>query len=216
MLIVAAFSPPNEVLAELRAAIQAGESTWAADTAESTAAPTRRRWFGRPAAAPAIDPAPIRTCITLWPSPTIPVVRFGNLTTADARRVAEAIAAVAAEWTPATVQFERVLFGTKEEPRSVQAVLGGEVNELDTVARAVTSRAADLNFYLDRRLFHPVLEVGQVADGITGEDLAALTATVADYRGTPWTVDHVSVLKQTFGDGAPTFVEEFAIPIGPT
>lgn len=214
MLMIAAFCPPDDVVTELHAAVEAGDAAWSTHQPDVAEAPARRKWFGR-SAAPEPPPAPSRTSIAQWAAPIIPVVRFGNLTTADARRVVDAITAVSVEWAPVSVQFERVVFGSTDAPRSVQAILGGEVTGLDTIARAVTSRAADLNFYLDRRLFHAQLEVATMTESTTDDDLAGLTESMHDFCGRTWTVDHVSVLKQTFGEGTPTFVQEFAIPLGP-
>lgn len=212
MLVVAAFCPPDDLVDELCAAIADADDARGAPVAGRDPGAHKRRF--RRANTPVVEPAPNIPFVGPWLEPIIPVVRFGNLTSADSRRVAEMLAEVSPGWVPPRVHFAGVRFGTKDRPRSIQATLGGEVSELGDIARSVTAHAAELDFYLDRRLFGASLEIAAATDAATADDLTALTASLADFHGATWTVDRLSVLKSNFGDGSSTFIEEFAIPIG--
>ncbi|MGJ0558361.1 2'-5' RNA ligase family protein [Methylocystis sp.] len=210
MLIVAAFCLPDDVVTEIQTAISAADAACSARAPEPVA---RRGWLSRSATKPVAAVLP-RTSIAQWSSPHIPIVRFGNLTSADSRRVADALMTVASAWEPATVHVAQVTWGGVDQPGSVEANLAGDVAGLGSIARAVTSRAADLNFYLDRRLFHAGLEVAKVSESTTPEDLYALTTSLEGFRSRPWTVDHLTLLRQTYEPGTAAYAEAYQIPFG--
>lgn len=215
MQVMAAFCPPDDLVDELCAAIAgADDALCAALTTVRAELSTQRRWFGR-TTTPVLDLPPHEPCVGPWLAPILPVVRFGNLTAVDSRRVAEMLTEVSATWTPPTVNFSGVQCGTEHRPRSIEAILGGEADELSDIARAVARHAAGLNLYVDRRLFSASFEIAIATDAASADHLVALTARLADFRGRTWAVDRLSILKNTFGEGSSNVIEEFAIPIGP-
>lgn len=144
---------------------------------------------------------------------SIPITNFGNVTTADAHRLAEAIAASASGWTAPIVRFAGG--GALEFPGdwSVWAKLGGELELLTTVARGVTASVERHGFFVDRRLFRPMLSVATVTAATTGPYLGAVVDALDAFSGRDWRVGHVVLTTESFVDGRPRVREFERIPL---
>jgi hypothetical protein len=142
----------------------------------------------------------------------LPITGFGNLTTRDAHRVAEAIATAAVDWHAPTV---RLAGGTALDfpgDWSVWAKLAGDVEALSEVVRGVTQSVEGLGFFVDRRQYRPMLSVANVTRATTGPYLEALVAALDAFEGESWTPE-ISLTTETFVDGQPATVEFQRIPL---
>ena len=142
----------------------------------------------------------------------LPITGFGNLTTTDARRVAEVVTAAAAGWTAPTVRFAGGTALDFPGDWSVWAKLDGDLSSLATVARGVTQGVESLGFFVDRRQFRPMLSVATVTPATTGPFLQAVVDALEAFRGDEWTVD-VTLLKETFVGGRTELTEFQRIPL---
>lgn len=145
----------------------------------------------------------------------LPITEFGNVTTTDAHRLAARIAETATEWTVPTVCFAGG--GALEYPGdwSVWAKLDGDVEALTTIARGVTRSVEQLGFFVDRRLFRPMLSVATVTESTTGPDLDQVVSALDGFRGSEWTADSIVLTTESFDDSGRAVVREFQrIPIG--
>ncbi len=91
---------------------------------------------------------------------SLPIAGFGNVTSADAIRLADALQTAAAGTPGATV---RIAGGTALEftdDRNVWARLEGDVDGLRSMAREVTQVVEQHGFFVDRRRFRPMMCVG--------------------------------------------------------
>jgi len=209
VLVVAAFCPSEQVVADLRRTLEAADH---AAAAACVPVRPRRRWFARGSAG-SEGPTPA-ALVTAWSVPIIPVVRFGNLTSADAARVVAALTDTAAAWVPAEVLVESIAIDPST-PGLVRGYLGGATGFLADVARDVAVTAAGLNLYLDRRLFHPELDLASIDTGASAERRAALGVELARFPGSQtWTLTHLSMMRQSFGEGTSYFVESDRIRLG--
>ena len=133
---------------------------------------------------------------------SLPIAGFGNVTAADAVRLAAALQTAAAGTPGATV---RIAGGTALEftdDHNVWARLEGEVDALKSMARDVTQVVEQHGFFVDRRRFRPLLRVATVTAATTGPFLETVVAALDDFSGEPWAVDQVWLLKAFYGGNA--------------
>jgi hypothetical protein len=136
----------------------------------------------------------------------LPITGFGNLTTNDAHRVADAIATAALDWRAPTL---RLAGGTALDfpgDWSVWAKLTGDVDAVSSIARGVTQCVEGLGFFVDRRQFRPMLSVATVTPATTGPYLEALVAALDAFEGDTWTAA-ISLTNETLVGGQPTVIE---------
>jgi 2'-5' RNA ligase len=141
------------------------------------------------------------------------VTEFGNLTTNDARGLAEAIAAVAADWTAPTVRFAGGAALDFPGDWSVWAKLDGEVDELADIANGVTQCVQRLGLFVDRRLFRPMVPIATVTPATTGPYLQAVVDALDAFRGEEWKIA-LSLTKETFVGATTAWVEFQGVPFG--
>jgi 2'-5' RNA ligase len=213
MLVHGAIVPPRAVLEALDEVVR---SVPAPVGRASEAAPQGRRLLGglgrrrtdpveTPDVPPMLEHVPIEDM-------RFPVTGFGNLTTNDARAVANAIAEAAAEWPAPTVRFAGGTALDFPGDWSVWAKLEGDVDELMEVGRGVPQAVERLGFFVDRRKFRPMLSVATVTTSTTGPFLQQVVDALEAFRGESWTVD-ISVLKESFIDGRTVLSEYQRIPL---
>jgi 2'-5' RNA ligase len=142
----------------------------------------------------------------------LPITGFGNLTTHDADRVAEAIATAAAGWQAPTLRFAGGSALDSPGDWSVWALLAGDVDEVCGIARAVTQSVEGLGFFVDRRQFRPMLSVATVTRATTGPYLEAVVGALEAFEGETWTPE-ISLTKETFVGGTPQLTEFERIPM---
>jgi 2'-5' RNA ligase len=130
----------------------------------------------------------------------LPITGFGNLTTTDAHRILDAIKDAASGWPVPTV---RLAGGTALDfpgDWSVWAKLDGDLDALATVGRGVPQSVERLGFFVDRRMFRPMLSVATVTPQTTGPFLQEVVDALEAFRGEEWPVE-ISLLKEGFVDG---------------
>ena len=125
------------------------------------------------------------------------VTEFGNLTTNDARGLAEQITDVTREWDAPTVRFAGGTALDFPGDWSVWAKLAGDVDELAEIARAVTQCVERLGLFVDRRLFRPMVPIATVTPATTGPYLEAVVAALDAFDGEDWQVE-LSLTKETY------------------
>lgn len=133
----------------------------------------------------------------------LPIAGFGNVTPVDVERIAEAIADAATGWQPATVRFAGGTALDFPGDPCVWARLDGDVDALAAIARGVNQSVERLGFFVDRRMFRPMLSLATVNEATTGPYLQDVVDALDAFRGEEWTVDHVSLLKLSFLDTRP-------------
>lgn len=146
----------------------------------------------------------------------LPITEFGNMTRSDAQRLAAGIAEAAAGWAVPTVWFAGG--GALEFPgdRSVWARLDGDLDALAAIARGVTGCVEKLGFFVDRRLFRPMLSVATVTESTVGPDLDAVVGALQAFRGQSWRVQEIQLTTDVFSDSGEAELRVFEqIPVGP-
>jgi len=160
-----------------------------------------------PASDSGLEPAPVGQL-------NLPIAALGNVTMGDAIRVAATLRDAAADWSAPTVRFAGAT--VHEFPRSQAMVLtmDGEVDELIAIARAATQCLQRRGFHFDRRKFMPMLSVATIRDTANCTQVMASLDALEAFRGQPWTVDHVSLAKRSFGSTSAEALEFQPILLG--
>ena len=205
MQLNASIRPPQEVLESLLAVV--GSVTV---EAPAPALPSRR-FFGLfgprdPVGADAAVAAGSEATMVPLEQLRIPITRFGNLTTGDARALGETIALAAAAWPPVSVYFTGGDTVQVSEYLSVGALLEGQAASLVTTAQELIRSVEQAGLFADRRLFKPRLELARVRPAATSAYVQALVEALGRYRGPAWQAD-ISLTTETFVDGRSTLVE---------
>jgi 2'-5' RNA ligase len=146
----------------------------------------------------------------------LPVTEFGNLTTSDAHKLASVLTEAAGAWAPVTVCFAGGAALDFPGDWSVWAKLEGEVEPLMAIARGITQSVERLGYFVDRRLFRPMLSLGTVTEATTGPYLQAVVDALDAFRGEDWVVDHLSLMMLTFDGDRPAPKVFQQIPLGHT
>jgi 2'-5' RNA ligase len=144
-----------------------------------------------------LTPTPAATKLT-------PIAHFGNLTRGDARSLIDALAEQVAAYAP----FELSLGGGAAlewaGDTSAWVQYQGDVDRLRALAREVTSVAQTRRLFVDRRMFRPLLPLGEITDETTEAGLQRLLDRLDAYRGPAWTLDRLQMMRTratTEGDG---------------
>lgn len=204
ILFAAVVPPPSAVeiaLADVHRALQ------------TPPAPPRRWWQRRP---PTVDPADVRVPLDVLPADKVvlTVARFGNLTNPDAHRLTDALLAAAVEWARPTVRVGGASLWETSRIDQLGLDLSGDVDTLAQIARDVRSTAQALGLFLDRRDFRPSMAIAPLP--VAGEvdarpTVEAVAQAMSGYAGEPWTVDHLSLLRQAT-DTSP-LIEHAHVPL---
>lgn len=146
---------------------------------------------------------------------SLPIAGFGNVTSADAIRLADALQTAAAGTPGVTV---RIAGGTALEftdDRNVWARLAGDVDGLRSMAREVTQVVEQHGFFVDRRRFRPMMCVGSVTAATTGPFLETVVAALDAFSGESWVVDQVWLLKAFYANDSAGFEVVDQFPLAP-
>ena len=146
---------------------------------------------------------------------SLPIAGFGNVTSADAIRLAPDHPPAAAATPGATV---RIAGGTAlefSEDRNVWARLDGDVDGLRSMARGLTQVVEQHGFFVDRRRFQPMLCVGSVTAATTAPFLESVVAALEAFSGESWVVDQVWLLKAFYGNDSAGFEVVDHFPLAP-
>ena len=156
----------------------------------------------RPPSLPSLDIVPVAT-------PSVKVVRFGNVTLDDAERLAEALARAAAEWRA----LRLYVVGVRVEQTSTQflltAELGGDTDLAWSLFRNVNEVARTQRFFLDRRSFQPAFAFASLTIG--GEPNPTQLETVPEfalgdaetYTGPEWHATYLDLVSVPYSPNAP-------------
>lgn len=208
MQLDAAILPPAQVLEPLVALIGSiGEPA----TGEETPARFLRRRTGPEAVASRVGELDLLRASQM----SLPLAGFGNVTSADAGRIAAALRTAAGRSPGARVQLAG---GTALEfptDRNLWARIVGEVDALGATARGVMQSVEQLGFFVDRRKYRPLLCVGTVNDTTTAAHLEEVVAVLEAFEGEPWTTGHASLLRTSYDGAVARFDEMDRFPLAP-
>ena len=213
MLLHTVIVPPRHVLDPVAEVVRS-----AGDAAPAEDSPSRKGFLRRGGRQSSAAPSPTAAAqLDLLPpwAMSLPIAGFGNVTSADAVRLAAALQTAAAGTPGATM---RIAGGTALEftdDRNVWARLAGDLDALKAMARGVTQVVEQHGFFVDRRRFRPLLRVATVTAATTGPFLEAVVAALDDFSGEPWVVDQVWLLKAFYGSDATEFEVVDQFPLAP-
>lgn len=126
----------------------------------------------------------------------IPIASFGNVSSGDAVKLADALAREAANWVPVELRFAG---GTALEwpgDESVWAKLDGDLEHLSMIGRSIPQVVLRLGYLVDRRKFRTWVSVGQITDSTTPEFLQGLVDALEAYSGPAWTSHELCLLNE--------------------
>lgn len=195
-----AIGPPRDVLDEVGAALQA-----ACRHAEKVAGPTGRqlpallRWTRpRPRhpelADPQLDLVPVDDL-------SIRIAGFGFVTAGDTIRLTAALKTAAAEIARPTVHFAGGAELELDGDRYVWVRIAGDLDALKDAARGIITVVEPLGFFVDRRMFRPLLAVATINDTTTAPYLRAVLDALDAFSGRDWELDHVQLMRLNYGTG---------------
>jgi 2'-5' RNA ligase len=215
LLLHTVIVPPRHVLDPVAEVVRS-----AGNAAPAEDLPSRRGFLrrgGRQSSALAIQPRTSSDEMHLVAPGvmSLPIAGFGNVTSADAVRLADALQTAAAG-TPGAIV--RLAGGTALEftdDRNVWARIEGDVDALKSMARGVTQVVEQHGFFVDRRRFRPLLCVATVTGATTAPVLEAVVAALDDFSGEPWAVDQIWLLKAFYGVHATGLEEVARFPLAP-
>lgn len=146
----------------------------------------------------------------------IPVTSFGNVAQRDAETLVEALRRQAEDWPAAELLFAGSAALEFPGDTSVWARVDGDVEGLLTVGRGVPPSVQRLGFLVDRRQFRPWIAVGDINDRTTAPYLERLVAALDAFKGTPWTLDTLTIMRRVPADetGVADEVVHERIPLG--
>ena len=215
MLLHAVIVPPRPVLDAVADVVQSiDEPRTVPPPQPPSRSSRRRRDRGVPEAGPPAESGPGLDFV--HPEQLhLPITGFGNVTAGDAAKLADTLTDAAADWARPTVRIAGG--GALEFPddRAVWAKLEGDVDDLVSIARGVVQAVQSRGFFVDRRTFRPWLALATITDATTAPYLEEVVAALDAFRGEPWTVDCVSVVKRSFDDVPLESREAYRIPIAP-
>jgi RNA 2',3'-cyclic 3'-phosphodiesterase len=146
----------------------------------------------------------------------IPVTSFGNVAQREADQLLSKLRRGAADWPRPEVLFNGSAALEWPGDESVWAKVDGDADGLREIGRGVPVAVKALGFLVDRRAFRPWLSVGTITDHTTAPYLEQLVAALEDFKGMPWQVETLSVIRKVPQE-APGQVEEVVIdevPLG--
>ena len=211
MLLHAAILPPRHVVEAVVAVLESVVVPVEVEVAQAPRGVLGR--FGRKTGPTVPAPAPMPLDLVPPDRRNFPVTGFGNLTTGDSHRLADAISAAAEEWSPIPVRFAGGAALEFPGDWSVWAKLEGDLDRLAKIASGVTSSVESLGFFVDRRIFRPMLSLATVTPDTTGPYLEAVVDALDAFRGEEWVIDHVALTTEVFTNGKPEFKEVQRIPL---
>ena len=223
MQLYAALVPPTDLVTDVLDTVRAVPFPEPSGPAEQ---PARRSLFSRranarsAAATPLLDP-PVE--LTGLADVGVPLTGFGNVTTNDAHRIAQALRPACRALgrtivhltgcVPLAPPEETLLAVELREPPGLGAVPGA-VHPLRTISSTVVRSVEQVGFFCDRRAFRPHVPLGEVTAAATPTYLHRVGVALDAHLSEAWEVTHVSVLRRT-GEGAATEFEEIdQVPVG--
>lgn len=205
MRLFTAILPPREALEEVKRVVQSvNPPVPGSDNKPRLSRLAGRRYRGAHAA----GRAPVREDLQPQTQPTtheldspdvedmyIALAGFGNVTLADATKLGAALRPQVAKWSMAELTFSGAAALEFPGDQSVWAKLDGDLDALNAIGKGVPLAVQRMGYFVDRRKFRPWLSVGTITDTTSAPYLERLVAALDAFRGEPWTVDGVSLMK---------------------
>lgn len=156
----------------------------------------------RSAPLPSLEMVPLST-------PSVKVVRFGNVTNDDAESLADALARAASAWRAPMLHVTGIRVEQTPTQFLLTAELGGDTDLAWSIFRGVNDVARTQRFFLDRRSFQPAFSFASLT--IDGEPNPAVLESVPEfalgdaetYTGPAWHATYLDLVSVPFSPGAP-------------
>lgn len=203
MQLQAILLPPPEVI---DGALKAAESvTIASPQQEAVETGGLGRLFKK---APRVVPRPALEMVPL-PTPSVKVVRFGNVTSDDADNLGAALTYAATGWPAPNLHVVGIHVEQTPTQFLLTAELGGDTDLAWTIYRNVIEVGRTQRFFLDRRSFQPAFSFASLT--IDGEPNPALVESIpefelgdaATYTGPSWQVTYLDLVNLPHSPDAP-------------
>jgi 2'-5' RNA ligase len=207
MRLFTAIVPPREVIDEVKRVVQSVNPPISGqDKRRGLPKLTGRRYRGAHAAGRA--PERNEQAATIQTEPTtdeldtpdveemyLPLAGFGNVTLRDSTQLANSLRSEVATWQRAKLVFTGSAALEFPGDTSVWVKLDGDLDALNAIGKGVPLVVQRMGYFVDRRKFRPWLSVGTITDSTTAPFLERLVAALDEFRGQPWTVEGVSLMK---------------------
>lgn len=128
---------------------------------------------------------------------SIRLANFGKVSHADTDALRSTLHKELAQWPPMVFHFAG---GVVLEPigdDSAWAQLGGEADELVSVANLTVRVVKRLGFLVDRRLPRTLVRVGRITPATTEDYLQRLIDRLAGYSGPEWTCSDIALVRSS-------------------
>lgn len=139
------------------------------------------------------------------------VADLGNIVAEDARKLA---ASVEKEFAQTTAPVLRVTGVEVASRGSVALTLGGDVEVLRQMARAVSLAAERTNLYVDRRMFRPAVVVASLDEQRPGSRVVAALEGIEPPAVADWSVTELVLVRTRWGAGGAAGEVFERVPIG--
>ena len=144
----------------------------------------------------------------------LPLAGFGNVALGDATKLAGGLRPQVATWSRAELVFTGAAALEFPGDQSVWIKLDGDIDALMAIGKGVSLAVQRNGYFVDRRKFRPWLSVGTITETTTAPYLERLVAALDGFRGQPWTVEGVSLMKGLpEADGKRRFEEIELMPL---
>lgn len=220
MILLAAITPPREVLEAVAVTLESALAGLRPLPVEAPP-PTRRRFWnrssGQRAEGPADPPPPEPPELVVRPleGVLLTVTRFGNMTPAEAARLTGVLRAAAPRWPNPLMHLEGGAVQESPRGRWIGARLEGDSEALATLADEVRRGAQRVGYLLDRRDFVPVLPLVEAPAAATTAQVEAIIEALDGFRGDSWPATNLRIVQEPFQVTAEP--KEYAsIPLGPS
>lgn len=135
----------------------------------------------------------------------IPITSFGNLLPADCDRLASVLRSSFEGADAPVVWFEGLGL---DDTGPVVVGLKGDVEPLADLARFVPEAAATVRLFVDRRRFRAAITVANLPPGTAPQLVSAAVESMTGWKGSPWPVPGLSLLRTRWSHGVDQ-AEEF-------
>jgi RNA 2',3'-cyclic 3'-phosphodiesterase len=125
----------------------------------------------------------------------LPLASFGNVAQRDATQLANSLRPQVATWQRASLVFSGAAALEFPGDQAVWVKLQGDLDALQAIGKGVPLAVQRMGYFVDRRKFRPWLSVGTITDTTTAPYLERLVAALEAFRGQPWTVEGISLMK---------------------
>lgn len=124
----------------------------------------------------------------------LPLAGFGNVTADDARRVSDALTALAEGWPRLRLATDGAEIIDIAGGSSLVLRVSGDLEALATIARGIGHCVERIGIYVDRRRFRSHVEIARSFSTTAAADLAAAAAAVGAVGPRVWEVDSLRML----------------------